>query len=97
MLLEFLAWFVWLAGFSVVQNRLCARFPGMRAACRKAYVTTMILPILAGVCLMAVSGANADLFAVLNRAFGAGVFGQTCLRSMILLRSLATQSVVAIP
>jgi hypothetical protein len=96
-LLEFLAWFVWLAGFAVVQNRLCDRFPGMRSACRKAYITTMILPILAGVCLMALSGANADLFAVLNRAFGAGVFAQTCLRSMMLLRSLAMRGEVAIP
>jgi hypothetical protein len=87
-LLEFLAWFVWLAGFAVVQNKLCASYPGMRSVCRQAYMFTMILPILAGIYGMAASGANADLFAVLNRAFGAGVFAQTFLRSVVLLKSL---------
>ena len=95
-LLEFLAWFVWLAGFAVVQNRLCARYPGMRSVCRKAYVFTMVLPILSGVCLMAASGAEADLFAILNRAFGAGVFAQTFLRSVVVLRSLVS-SVLSFP
>jgi hypothetical protein len=68
----------------------------MRSVCRKAYMFTMVLPILAGVCLMAASGAEADLFAVLNRAFGAGVFAQTFLRSVVVLRSLVL-SVLSYP
>jgi hypothetical protein len=39
---------------------------------------------LAGISLMAVAGAEADLFAILNRAFGAGVFAQAFLRSLVL-------------
>jgi hypothetical protein len=87
-LLEFLAWFTWLACFAAFQKRLCARYPGIRSVCRKAYAFTMMLPILAGIWWMANSASGADLFAVLNRAFGAGVFAQTFLRSVVLLKWL---------
>ena len=99
-LLEFLAWFVWLACFALIQNKLCARYPSIRSVCRKAYMFTMVLPILAGIWLMVHSGAEADLFAVLNRAFGAGVFAQTFLRSVVLLKWLVVSGVpyhVSIP
>jgi hypothetical protein len=92
-LLEFMAWFVWLAVFAVFQNKLCARYPGMRSVCRKAYMFTMIVPMLAGVWLMVRSGSGADLFAVLNRAFGAGVFAQTFLRSVVLLKWLVASGI----
>lgn len=54
---------------------------------------TMILPILAGIFLMARSRSGADLFAVLNRAFGAGVFAQTFLRSVVLLKWLTATGI----
>jgi|SRR5271157_1874907 len=87
-LLEFLAWFVWLACFGLIQKRVCARCPAIRSVCRKAYMFTMVLPILTAIWLMVRSGSGADLFAVLNRAFGAGVFAQTFLRSAVLLKWL---------
>jgi hypothetical protein len=99
-LLEFLAWFTWLACFALFQNGLCARYPRIRSVCRKAYAFTMILPIVAGIWLMVRSSAGADLFAVLNRAFGAGVFAQTFLRSVVLLKWLVASGIpyhVAIP
>lgn len=92
-LLEFLAWFVWLAGFALLQNRLCLGFPGIRSVCRKAYMFTMALPILAGIWFMTHSGKGADLFAVLNRAFGAGVFAQTFLRCLVLLKWLVLSGI----
>jgi hypothetical protein len=92
-LLEFMAWFVWLAFFALFQNMLCVKYPSMRSVCRKAYMFTMILPILAGVWLMVRSGSGADLFAVLNRAFGAGVFAQTFLRSVVLLKWLVASGI----
>jgi len=84
--LEFLTWFAWLALFAVLQGRLCSRYPGIRRVCRSAYVYTMVLPIAVSIWLMARSGNGPNLFAVLNHGFGAGVFAQTFLRSVILLK-----------
>jgi hypothetical protein len=92
-LLEFLTWFAWLACFASLQNALCIRYPGMRGVCRKAYMFTMILPILASVWLMAHSGNGADMFAVLNHGFGAGVFAQIFLRSVVMLKCLLVSGV----
>lgn len=98
--LEFLTWLAWLACFAVLQGRLCARYPGIRLVCRKAYVYTMIVPIAVSIWLMARFGNGPNLFAVLNHGFGAGVFAQTFLRSVVLLKWLLASGIphqVAIP
>lgn len=98
--LEFLTWFAWLACFALLQSRLCLRYPGIRRVCRQAYMFTMILPIGASVWWMARAGSGPELFAVLNHAFGAGVFAQTFLRSVVLLKWLVASGVshqVSIP
>ena len=84
-LLEFLTWFAWLACFASLQNMLCVRYPDLRGVCRKAYVFTMMVPILGSVWLMARSDNGTDMFALLNHGFGAGVFAQTFLRAVVLL------------
>jgi len=86
--MEFLTWFAWLACFAVLQGRLCARYPGIRQVCRRAYVYTMVVPIAASIWLMLRTGNGPNLFAALNHAFGAGVFAQTFLRSVVLLKWL---------
>jgi hypothetical protein len=92
-LLEFLTWFAWLAVFASVQSKICSQYPAIRGVCRKAYLFTMIVPILASVWLMARSGSGDDLFAVLNHAFGAGVFAQTFLRALVLLKWLVVSGI----
>lgn len=99
-LLEFLTWFAWLACFASLQNMLCVRYPGMRGVCRKAYICTMIVPILGSMWLMAGSENGADMFAILNRGFGAGVFAQTFLRAVVVLKWLVVSGLphhVALP
>lgn len=99
-LLEFLTWFAWLACFAFLQHMLCLRYPSMRGVCRKAYIFTMIVPIVGSVWLMTSSGNGTDLFALLNHGFGAGVFAQTFLRALVMLKWLVVSGIphhVAIP
>jgi hypothetical protein len=99
-LLEFLTWFAWLACFASLQNMLCVRYPDLRRVCRKAYVCTMMVPILGSLWLMASSDNGTDMFALLNHGFGAGVFAQTFLRAVVLLKWLMASGLphhVALP
>ena len=87
-LLEFLTWFAWLLCFCTIQGKICERYPGIRGVCKKAYWITMALPIAASVFLMLHSDSGSDMFAVLNHAFGAGVFVQTFLRAVVVMKWL---------
>ena len=88
-LLEFLTWFLWLLCFGAIQGKTCESFPEIRGTCRKVYLATLALPILGSLWLMTISECDSDLFAILNHAFGAGVFAQTSVRALVMLRSLA--------
>ncbi len=88
-LLVFLTWFAWLLCFTTIQGKVCQRFPEIRSLCRKTYVSTMAVPIGASIWLMLHSASGTDVFAVLNHAFAAGVFAQTSLRAIVVLKRLA--------
>ena len=92
-LLEFLTWFAWLICFGTIQSRICEQYPEIRGLCRKAYVCTMVIPVAASVFLMTRADSGGDLFAVLNHAFGAGVFVQTLLRAVVVLKWLVLSTV----
>jgi hypothetical protein len=87
--LEFLAWFVWLAAFALMQYRLCARYPGIRTLCRTLYTVTALVAVGPAVWALTKGGRGTQLLAQVNHAFGLGVYAQTFLRASLLFRWLA--------
>lgn len=87
--LEFLAWFVWLAAFALMQNRFCARYPGTRTLCRALYITTALVAVGPALWVLTKGARGAYLLAQVNHAFALGVYAQTFLRASLLFRWLA--------
>jgi hypothetical protein len=89
-LCEFLAWFAcWLVSMSL-QRRLCRRYPGLRTLCRMFFLWTLVVALLPGVWVLAFRTAHGpQALALFNHAFGLGVFAQTSVRSLLLVRWLA--------
>ena len=87
--LEFLTWVAWWLVFLLLQRRLCRHYPGLRTLCRMLFLWTLAVALVPGTCALAfhmVRGAR--LVATFNHAFGLGVFAQTSLRSLVLVRWL---------
>jgi hypothetical protein len=88
--LEFLTWFAWWVVYMVLQRKLCRRHPGLRTVCRMIFLWTVVVALAPGVwALLSHSVHGPRLVALFNHAFGAGVFAQTSLRSLLLVRWLA--------
>jgi len=89
-LLEFTTWFVWLAVFAVIQMKVCRRYPGIQTMCRVVFFATLVVALLPGVWVLTLKlSAGPRLIALLNRAFGMGVFAQTFLRALFLTNWMA--------
>jgi hypothetical protein len=87
--LRFIAWFAWLALFALLQRRLCLQYPGIRTVCQILYLGTAIAVILPALWVFRSEWSNAtQLVASLNKAFGMGVYIQTFLRSIFLVKLL---------
>jgi hypothetical protein len=90
---EFLAWFVWLSLFALLQCKICRSFPGIRSLFRNAFIATALLAILPAVwILIRAPHGSPHLLLLLNHYFGIGVYAQTTLRALIQLRWLAIAS-----
>ena len=88
-LLEFLTWFACWFVFLALQRRLCRRYPGLRTLCRMIFLWTLIVALAPGVWALVFHTVHGPrLLALLNHAFGLGVFAQTSLRSLLLVRWL---------
>jgi hypothetical protein len=89
-LLEFLTWIAWWMVFLALQRRLYRRHPGLRTVCRMVFLWTLavaLVPAMWTLTFQTVRGPR--LVTLFNHAFGMGVFAQTSLRSLILVRWLA--------
>jgi hypothetical protein len=88
--LEFVAWFIWLGLFALLQRRLCRRYPGIRSMCRNAFLATMVVAVLPGIWILTETPhGGLHLVRLVNRYFGIGVYAQTSLRALIQLNWLA--------
>lgn len=87
--LEFVAWFaVWLA-FVTLQRSLCRSYPGLRTVCRLIFFGTALVAVAPAVWILAVhTGSGPRLLAACNHAFGLGMFAQTAVRALLLVRWL---------
>jgi hypothetical protein len=89
---EFLAWSMCLGIFMALQESLCRRFPGIRTLCRDLYLSTAAIAIASGLWALAANAraySPQQLLAIVNHAFGVGVFVQTSLRALFLVRWLS--------
>jgi hypothetical protein len=87
---DFLAWSLCFGAFVALQESFCRRFPGLRTLCRELFVATSIIALAFG--LWALTGHRGGgpirLLASVNHAFAVGVFAQTSIRSLFLVRWL---------
>jgi hypothetical protein len=89
-LMEFLTWIAWWAVFMLLQRRLCRRYPGLRTVCRVLFLWTLVVALVPGLWTLAFRSVQGPrLLAAVNHAFGLGVFAQTSLRSLVLVRWLS--------
>jgi hypothetical protein len=86
--LEFVTWVACFFIFRILQRRLCRRYPGILTVCRLLYVSTALVAVAPAVWALASGLHDARLLALVNRAFGMGVFAQTSLRSLLILKWL---------
>jgi hypothetical protein len=87
---DFLVWFGWLGLFALAQRRFCRKYPGMRSMCMVLFQATVPFAFLPGLWLLMARPADApNTLAILNQCFGLGVYAQTFLRSVLMLRWIA--------
>jgi hypothetical protein len=86
--LEFIAWMACFAVCRFVQRRLYRRYPGIRTVCRVAYLSTAMVVLAPALWVLATGLRDARLLGLVNHAFGMGVFFQTSLRSLLILKWL---------
>jgi hypothetical protein len=91
---EFLIWFGWLGLFGIAQRRFCRKFPGMRSFCRVLFLATLVVVIVPALWVLLLRPfGGAHLLTLLNHCLGMGVFAQTFLRSVLMLKWVAWTSV----
>jgi hypothetical protein len=89
-LMEFLTWIACWGVFMLLQRRLCRRYPGLRTVCRVLFLWTLVVVLVPGVWTLVFRSVHGPrLLSAFNHAFGLGVFAQTSLRSLVLVRWLA--------
>jgi hypothetical protein len=86
--LEFIAWIVCFTAFRIVQRRLYRRYPGIRTVCRVLFLATAVVAVAPALWVLTTGLRDARLLSLVNHFFGMGVFLQTSLRSLLLLRWL---------
>jgi len=89
---EFLAWSLCLGVFMALQESLCRSFPGIRTLCRGLYLATAAIAVASGLWALLAADRGVgprQLLAAVNHAFAAGIFVQTAIRSLFLVRWLA--------
>lgn len=88
-LLQFVAWVAWLGLFAMLQRKLCLQYPGIRSLCLVLYLTTALAVILPAMWVFRSGWRNApQLLDSLNQVFAKGVYIQTFLRSIFLVKLL---------
>jgi hypothetical protein len=86
---EFIAWMVCFAVFRIVERRLYRRYPGIRTVCRMVYLATAVVVVAPALWVLATALRDVRLLGLVNHIFGMGVFLQTSLRSLLILKWLA--------
>jgi hypothetical protein len=84
--MEFLTWVALWIAFLSLQRRLCRRYPGLRTLCRMLFLSTVAVVLVPGAWALFHLERGPRLISVFNHAFGLGVFAQTSLRSLALVR-----------
>jgi hypothetical protein len=87
--LEFITWVACFVLFRIVQREICRRYPGIRTVCRLVYAGTALVAIAPAAWVVATGLRDARLLGLVNHIFGMGVFAQTSLRSLLILKWLA--------
>jgi hypothetical protein len=87
--MEFLSWVACWIVFLLLQRGLCRRYPGLRTLCRMLFLWTLAVVLVPAAWALFRPEHGARLISTFNHAFGLGVFAQTSLRSLALVRWLA--------
>ena len=88
-LLEFLTWVACFFVFRFIERRLCRRYPGILSVCRLLYLSTALVAVAPAAWALTSGLRDARLLALVNHVFGMGVFAQTSLRSLLILKWLS--------
>src|SRR5208282_5999908 len=79
------------AAFVALEKALCRRFPGIRTICRMLFLATVAIAIVPAVWTLGAARVHGPgLLAAVNHAFSLGILAQTSLRSLLLVRWLAS-------
>jgi hypothetical protein len=91
LLSDALSWSLCFGAYKALERGLCRGFPGIRTLCRGLSVGTAAIAAAFGLWALASAGKGAGALldlAVVNHGFASGIYAQTTIRSLLLVRWL---------